>query len=62
VVADVAELSVGREEYYTRELATEADDYAPDNGAFIGESDPGAGDRRAPALDHGRRPSCWPLQ
>jgi hypothetical protein len=36
VVADIAKLSVGREEYYTRELATNHDAYLSGHGESAG--------------------------
>jgi hypothetical protein len=38
VVADIAKLSVGREEYYTRELATEHEQYLSGHGAGLRRS------------------------
>jgi hypothetical protein len=36
VVADIAKLSVGREEYYTRELATDHEQYLSGHGESPG--------------------------
>jgi hypothetical protein len=38
VVADIAKLSVGREEYYTRELATDHEQYLSGHGVFVIDS------------------------
>jgi hypothetical protein len=35
VVADIAKLSVGREEYYTRELATDHEQYLSGHGVLL---------------------------
>jgi hypothetical protein len=36
VVADIAKLSMGREEYYTRELATDHEQYLSGHGESLG--------------------------
>ena len=69
VVADIAKLSVGREEYYTRELATDHEQYLSGHGESpgrwygAGASQPRAAGRsiggRVPGHVRGPRPHHW---
>jgi hypothetical protein len=58
VVADIAELSVGREAYYTRELATDHEAYLSGHGESPGRWY-GPGSRPCSRAEIPPPASCW---